>query len=141
MMSDSTVTTVKRMKPTITLSEEDYERLSTLAHAARNKLPDLAADLAEEIGRARVLTKGKVPEHAVCMNSEVEFRDETTHKVRKITLVYPDAADISKGRVSVMTPVGTALVGLPVGHSISWETPAGEVRQLTVLSVGTPQRA
>ena len=98
-------------------------------------MPDLAADLAEEIGRAQVLAKGRRPMHIVCMNSEVEFRDDTTGKIRKVVLVYPGEADISKGKVSVLTPVGTALIGLETGHSITWEAPSGEVRQLTVLAV------
>ena len=98
-------------------------------------MPDLADELADEIGRAHVLAKGKHPQHIVCMNSEVEFRDDTTGKVQKVTLVYPEEADISQRKVSVLTPVGTALIGLRNGHSITWETPNGEVRQLTVLSV------
>jgi regulator of nucleoside diphosphate kinase len=124
-----------RAKPRITLSAEDYERLSALADAVSSRMPDLAADLAEEIGRAHVLAKGRHPEHIVCMNSEVEFRDDTTGKIQKVTLVYPGEADISHGKVSVLTPVGTALIGLRSGHSITWETPTRQVRQLTVLSV------
>jgi regulator of nucleoside diphosphate kinase len=128
-----------RAKPTITLLAEDYERLSILAHAARKRMPDLADELSDEIGRAHVLAKGKHPQHIVCMNSEVEFRDGTTGKVQKVTLVYPDEADISQRKVSVLTPVGTALIGLRNGHSITWKTPNGEVRQLTVLSVRQPR--
>ena len=73
------------------------------------------------------------------MNSEVEFRDDTTGKVQRVTLVYPEEADISQRKISVLTPVGTALIGLRNGHSITWETPNGEVRQLTVMSVREPQ--
>jgi len=128
-----------RAKPTIILSSEDYERLAVLAHAARKRMPDLAEELADEIGRAHVLAKGKHPQHIVCMNSEVEFRDDTTGKVQRVKLVYPEDADISQRKVSVLTPVGTALIGLRNGHSITWQTPNGEVRQLTVLSVREPQ--
>jgi regulator of nucleoside diphosphate kinase len=122
-------------RPLIILSADDYERLSALAHAARKRMPDLAADLAEEIGRAHVLAKGSDPEHVVCMNSEVEFRDDTTARVQTVRLVYPEAADIAVGKISVLTPVGTALIGLPEGQSITWENPTGELRQLTVLTV------
>jgi len=128
-------------KPTITLSAEDYERLSLLAHAARKRMPDLADELANEIGRAHVLAKGRQPQHIVSMNSQVEFRDDTTGKVQTVTLVYPEDADISQRKVSVLTPVGTALIGLQTGHSIIWETPIGEVRQLTVLAVREPHAA
>ena len=123
------------LEPRITLLADEYVRLSALAQMARNRMPDLAAGLAEEIERAHVLAKGSHPKHIVCMNSEVEFRDHTTGKVRKVLLVYPEEADISNGKVSVLTPVGTALIGLQAGQSITWETPSGEVRQLTVLAV------
>jgi regulator of nucleoside diphosphate kinase len=140
-MTIGNMMTIERTKPTIILSAEDYERLSTLAHAARKRMPDLADELAEEIGRARVLAKGDHPQHIVCMNSEVEFRDDTTGKVQKVTLVYPEEADILQRKVSVLTPVGTALIGLRDGNSITWEAPNGELRQLTVLSVKGPPSA
>ena len=73
------------------------------------------------------------------MNSEVEFRDESTGKVQRLILVYPNEADIAEGKLSVLTPVGTALIGVRVGDSIGWETPSGEFRRLTVLSAGEPQ--
>jgi regulator of nucleoside diphosphate kinase len=131
--------TPHRVKPSIVLSAHDYERLSVLAHAARKHMPDLADELADEVGRARVLAKGERPQHVVCMNSEVEFRDDTTGKIQRVTLVYPEHADISQRKVSVLTPVGTALIGLEEDSSIIWETPNGEVRQLTVLSIRNPQ--
>ena len=124
-----------RGNSTIILRANDYERLANLAHAARKLSPHLADQLADEVGRARVLAEGKYPQDIVCMNSKVEFRDDTTGKVQKVMLVYPEEADISQRKISVLTPVGTALIGLRTGHSIMWETPNGEPRQLTVLSV------
>jgi regulator of nucleoside diphosphate kinase len=141
MTIDNVMNRGSRAKPTIVLSAEDYERLSALAHAARKRMPDLADGLADEIERANVLAKGKHPLHIVCMNSEVEFRDDTTGKVQRVTLVYPGEADISQRKVSVLTPVGTALIGLQTGHSITWEAPNGEPRQLTVLLVREPDAA
>jgi len=138
-MSVENMMPTERAKPTIILSADDYERLSILAHAARKRLPDLADELADEIARARVLAKGEHPRHVVSMNSQVEFRDDTTGRVQKVTLVYPEHADISLRKISVLTPVGTALIGLENGQSITWETPSGESRQLTVLSVRQPQ--
>ena len=125
-------------KPVIVLSAQDYKRLSTLAYAASKRVHDLAHELVLEIERARVLTEGEHAPDTVCMNSEVAFRDEKTGKVRDVRLVYPEDADISQRRISVLTPVGTALIGLQKGHSIAWKTPHGEVRQLTVLSVRAP---
>ena len=124
-----------QQKPPIVLSAGDYERLSGLAYVAMNRMPSLAAALTEELERAQVLPKGRQPEHIVYMNSEVEFRNDNSGRIQKVTLVYPGDADISEGKVSVLTPVGTALIGLRTGQSITWETPTGEVRQLTVLEV------
>lgn len=126
------------VKPRITLTANDYERLSLLARAAATRMPDLVSVLTEELERAHVLADGR-PEKTVCMGSEVEFRNDATGKVQTLTLVYPDAADISQGRISVLTPVGTALIGLSVGNSMTWETRNGDIRRLTVLQVREPQ--
>ena len=128
-------------KPRITLTAQDHEKLWVLARAAENTMPDAAAVLSDELDRAHVLARGRHPEHIVCMGCAVEFRDDTTGKVQTVTLVYPDEADISKGRISVLTPIGTALIGLRAGHSITWETRTGDLRRLTVLQVREPQLA
>ena len=70
------------------------------------------------------------------MGCEVEFRDDTTGKVQSMMLVYPADADIARGKISVLTPVGTALIGLSAGKSINWETRTGDLKRLTVLQVG-----
>lgn len=72
------------------------------------------------------------------MESEVTFRDDATGLQKQVTLVYPNAADIDAGRVSVLTPIGAALIGLSAGQAISFETPSGEQRSLTVLDVRGP---
>lgn len=122
-------------KPRIILTWADHERLSSLLNAALDRMPDVAATLAEELERAQVLPEGRCPDDVVCMGREVEFRDDTTGKVMRQVLVYPDAADIERGRISVLTPVGTALIGLSLGQSITWQTRAGELKRLTVLGV------
>jgi regulator of nucleoside diphosphate kinase len=128
------------IKPRITLAADDYGRLSLLVRAAAVTMPDLASVLAIELERAHVLADGR-PKQTVCMGSEVEFRDGSTGNVQTVTLVYPAAADISRRRISVLTPVGTGLIGLRAGDSITWETGLGEDRRLTVLQVRDPQRA
>ncbi|UQR62394.1 nucleoside diphosphate kinase regulator [Bradyrhizobium sp. C-145] len=125
----------KHLKPSITLTASDHERLSDLVRAAMNNMPDVASGLADEIERAHVVTKGRHPIDAVCMGSEVKFRDDTSGRIQKAILVYPDQADISQGKISVLTPIGTALIGLRAGSSITWETRTGELRRLTVLEV------
>ena len=121
-------------KPRITLTAKDYERLVLLTRAAAERTPEVASTLADELDRAHVLAnqdRGR----SVCMGSVVEFQDDTTGKVQTVTLVYPGEADILQRKVSVLTPVGTALIGLAANDSITWETRTGELRQLTVLKV------
>jgi regulator of nucleoside diphosphate kinase len=104
-----------------------------------NTMPDVAASLVDELDRAHVLAKGRRPIDVVCMGSEVEFRDDTTGRIQKVSLVYPGEADIEQGKISVLTPIGTALIGLAVGQSINWETRNGDLKRLTVLKVREPE--
>lgn len=138
MTMESTAAEARHLSPHITLSLDDYERLSALVKTAMISAPGLAEILAGEIARAHVLGAGKCPQDVVTMHSDVEFRDDRTGRVQVMRLVYPAESDVSKGRLSVLTPVGAALIGVRVGEAISWETPAGEVRTLTVLSVRDP---
>jgi regulator of nucleoside diphosphate kinase len=69
------------------------------------------------------------------MNSRVVFEDETTGERREITLVYPKQADIGSGKVSVLVPVGTALLGVRVGQSIDWELPNGAKHRYKVVAI------
>jgi regulator of nucleoside diphosphate kinase len=130
-----------RKHPRITLTAEDNDRLSSLVRAAMDKMPDIASYLADELDRASVLPKGRVAADTVRMGSHLEYRDETLGTVRTATLVYPDEADISQGKISVLTPIGIALIGLKVGQSITWETRNGVVKELTLLEVRQPQYA
>ena len=140
-MSIQSATTISgEIKPRIILTASDHERLSLLARAAETKMPDLVSVLAEELDRAEILPHG-YPEHTVCMGSEVEFREDTTGRVQTVTLVFPGDADIAQRKISVLTPVGTALIGMRAGDSISFEARDGELRRLTVLSAGQPQPA
>ena len=123
-------------------SESGSRRRATLAGArstTTSSRADVAAILTEELDRAHVLAEGRRPEHTVCMGCEVAFRDDTTGKVQTATLVYPGEADISKGKISVLTPIGTALIGLRAGGSITCETRTGDLRRLTVLQLREPQ--
>jgi regulator of nucleoside diphosphate kinase len=131
----------KHLKPLITLTANDHERLSGLVRAAMNNMPDMASGLADEIERAHVMAKGRHPIDVVSMGSEVKFRDDTSGKIQKVFLVYPGQADISQDKISVLTPIGTALIGLQVGSSITWETRTGELKRLTVLEVREAQPA
>jgi regulator of nucleoside diphosphate kinase len=121
--------------PPITLTTADSERLSRLADAAAETFPRTADFLGREINRAQIVDRTEALPGLVKMDSEVEFRDDVTGQVRTIRLVYPQDADMSAGRISVLTPVGAALIGLSAGQSIEWQAPSGGWRSLTVLSV------
>lgn len=122
-------------QPRVIMTAADHEGLSVLVNAASNTMPAIASELAEELERAHVLAKGRQPVDVVCMGCEVEFRDDMTGRMQTVILVYPSEADIAQGKISVLTPIGTALIGLPVGKSINWTTRTGELKRLTVIQV------
>jgi regulator of nucleoside diphosphate kinase len=101
-------------------------------------MPEVAEFLQLELERAHVLTKAKRAAGHVAMGSRLSYRDETTGRVQQVTLVYPPEADIAQGRISVLTPIGAALIGIKAGDGIDWTTRSGEVRHLTVLEVEDP---
>ena len=126
--------------PPITMSTSDVEGLQRLATAAASKFPRTADFLRREVDRANLMERGMKVPGLVMMGSRVEFRDEEAGHVRCVTLVYPHEADLDAGRISVLTPVGAALIGLSVGQSIEWQSPTGGWRSLTVLRVHDPER-
>lgn len=123
-------------RPPLVLSETDAERLSALAMQNEAAHPATAGLLLDEIERAQVRADHRVPADVVGMNSTVEFLDEAHGEPRTVRLVYPHEADIAAGRISIMTPVGAALIGLKAGQSILWPDRVGETRVLRILKVG-----
>jgi regulator of nucleoside diphosphate kinase len=124
------------MRPPIAIDANHLARLSALSSMTSGPMVEVSEYLREELDRAHVLPAEKLRPDIVNLGSHVEFRDEQTGKVREIILVYPADADIARRRVSVLTPVGTALLGLSVSQTISFHTRTGERRELTVLKVG-----
>lgn len=123
-------------KPTIYLTQLDLDRLYDLLEAyAAGAQGGRFEKLENELARATVITGGQIPRDVVTMNSRVIFEDETSGERQEITLVYPSKADISMGRISILVPVGTALLGLRVGQSIEWELPNGQRRRYRVIAV------
>ena len=92
-------------------------------------------DLEAELDNAEVVPSGRVPPDVVTMNSRVRFEDVASGESREITIVFPEDADASLGKVSVLAPVGTALLGLAEGQTISWPFPDGTSRQLRVVEI------
>ena len=120
--------------PPIVMSSLDWDRLDQLmAEPANRRLP-VAAALQRELDRARIVEPNEVPPEVVTMNSTIRFMDETSKAESELTLVYPVAAGAA-GTVSVLAPVGSALLGLSVGQTIAWPMPGGRTAQLRVLEV------
>lgn len=121
-------------QPAITVSRLDLERIEALiermphADAARHDA------LMAELDRATVLEPADMPRNVVTMNSTVSFTDDAGGAPMTLTLVYPNAAG-KQGTVSILAPVGSALLGLAKGKHIDWPTPDGKTRRLTVLSI------
>ena len=124
-------------QPLILITTDDVNCLTLLANASMTRFPRVADFLAREIDRANVVPGQVDLRGVVRMGSRVTYRDETTGRVREVTLVYPHEADIDQNRISVLTPIGAALIGLSIGQSIKFETPKLEMRSLTVLDVQT----
>jgi regulator of nucleoside diphosphate kinase len=119
--------------PRIVLSRFDQERLERLLDKVGPR-PDLDA-LREEIERAEIVEPEAVPRNVVTMNSRVRFVDEESNRESEVTLVFPGQADIESDRISVLAPVGSALLGLSVGDSIHWPLPNARKRRLRVIAV------
>ena len=123
--------------PTIIIDEVEHDRLTSLAERAVDSAPDAASILRAEMRRATVVPVDKVPFSVIRMGSRVEFTFDGGHP-RDVVLVYPAGANISEGRVSVLTPIGAALIGLAKGQSITWKANDGRLHKLTVLRVVPP---
>ena len=128
------------LTPEIIVGEADHKQLNILAMAGLNHTPDQSDDLLYELERARILSDAEVPADIVRMGSAVRYRTDNGQE-HAVTLVYPVDADIAAGRISIMTPVGTALIGLRVGQSISWRSRDNRKHMLTVLAVRQPVAA
>jgi regulator of nucleoside diphosphate kinase len=123
-----------RPMPAIIVSDADQERLVGVAMAAIDRIPGVAEDLLAEMDRATVVAADALPSNVVRMGSTVTY-GTADGRTRRVTLVFGGEADIARDRISILTPVGTALIGLAVGQSITWTTRDGREQELSVLSV------
>lgn len=124
------------MSSKILIGETDLARLRALLDASSTGRDDEALDaLDAELARAVVLPPKDIPSHVVTMNSHVVFEEEETGKRREVTLVYPKDANANEGKISILAPVGSALLGLSVGQSIRWPLPGGKVKHYKIVEV------
>src|SRR5690606_3223251 len=123
--------------PAIVLSEADHDMLNRLAMASLDRTPEVSDTLLSELDRAKVVADSEVPQDIARMGSSIRYRTDSGQE-QTVTLVYPADADIALGRVSVMTPIGTALIGLRAGQAISWRDRSDKRHVLTVVEVKPP---
>jgi regulator of nucleoside diphosphate kinase len=122
---------------TIYITEYDMERLSDLLEEAkrieRNNNQYLN-QLEQELARAQVVRPTDVPGDVITMNSTVSLRDLDADEEMTVTLVFPQDADIAQSKISVLAPIGTAMLGYRVGDIFTWQVPDG-VRRLQVEKI------
>jgi regulator of nucleoside diphosphate kinase len=125
----------------IYIGHDDYAKLRLLIAAAlKSNATAALKKLREELDRAAVVDPAALPADIVTMESKVEFEDLATSEVEEYTITFPDRADVERKRISILAPIGTALLGCRVGDIVNWSTPGG-VRQLKVRRVTAPATA
>lgn len=122
-------------RPAIIINEFDAERIDRLLEKPEWANSAVAQALNDELDRAQMCSPQEMPHNVVSMNSQVRFRDLTTNDERVRTLVFPANMTDSATQLSVLAPVGAALLGLRVGDAIHWTLPNGTETHLEVLEL------
>ena len=120
---------MQKIKEKLVLSKNDYEIImaNIKNHQGRNSFNRQNADeLKDELKKAKLVLKDEVPGDVVRLNSHVTIRDEKENKLIEITVVTPEKADIKLRKISVLSPIGTALIGYRKGDRVMWKVPAGK---------------
>ncbi|MDW7749015.1 nucleoside diphosphate kinase regulator [Halomonas sp.] len=122
-------------RPPIIINRLDAERLQRLIDEADDKDLAVARSLEEELVRGEVVDPEEIPEDVVSMCSQVQFTDLDRNRQIIRTLVYPHALATTEDGISVMAPVGAALLGLRIGDTIDWPLPGGREVQLRIDAI------
>jgi len=123
------------MKPNIIVSSLDAERLEILLDALPPAEAAAHDGLLDELGRAEIVAPQDMPPGVVTMNSTVRFEIDTPREELRLTLAYPRDMANTTDAISILTPVGTALLGLSVGDAIDWPRPDGQLARVRILEV------
>jgi regulator of nucleoside diphosphate kinase len=122
---------MRNLEQDIVITNIDLQRLQPVLDQHDTPAAD---SLEAELSRARVVDQRDVPADVVTMNSEVVYEDCATFQTRRVRVVYPKDADASRGYVSVLAPIGSALLGLRVNQTIEWQVPKG-TRRIRVVEI------
>lgn len=122
------------LRPPILISEPEQRQLAKLARSVESRMPEIADELLSELERADICQPGEMPPNVVKMYSMVRFTTDkgTDHRMQ---LVYPEDSDVIRDRLSILSPIGTALIGLSEGQIMHWTDRAGQPRWLKVVAV------
>ena len=112
----------------ITVSEGDALRLRRMVQASERLPAENIERLKSELDRARVVPAATLPPDVITMNATVELEDLDDGELMTYTLVYPEHADAAAGRISILAPLGMAMLGYKVGDEFTWPVPAGTLR-------------
>jgi len=123
------------LPPSIVVSRRDASRLEALLDAPQWQNDATAQALLGELVRAQIVDDADMPAGVVGMHSRVECVDDNSGERHSLTLVFPHEADAGAGRISILAPVGSALLGLAIDQSIDWTTPQGRPLRLRVTDV------
>lgn len=121
----------------IQITEFDLSRLKKLlwdAQSTEYRKSEYLERLQMEIDRAEVVSPQDIPNDVITMNSTVSLEDFDTKEEEIYTLVFPENADLRQGKISVLAPIGTAMLGYEVGDIFEWDVPAGK-RKLQVKRI------
>ena len=128
---------MQKIKGRLMLAKEDYDIIMSYLRRGLRTITFNRRDAEElegELKRAKVVAKEKLPDDVVRLNSTVTIKEEKENKVMEVMVVVPEKADIRQKKISIMSPIGTALIGFAKGHQVKWKVPAGN-KTFTIMEV------
>ena len=128
---------MKKLNNQLVLMKDDYNLLKTYLNNRSGKTTfdrQNAEDLLAELKKAKLVSKDEFPANVVRLNSTVRIKPEDKDYVMELMIVTPDKADIKERKISIMSPIGTALIGFRQGENVKWQVPSGK-KTFTILEV------
>lgn len=128
---------MQKLNNTLILRKDDYNLLTSYLSSWRgNSVVDRrnAEELRAELRRATLVNKEEFPHDVVRLNSIVKIKSEDKNEVMELKIVTPDKANIKENKISIMAPIGTALIGFRQGQKVKWRVPSGK-KTFTILEV------
>jgi regulator of nucleoside diphosphate kinase len=123
--------------PSIFITKDDAEKLNALFQEvdyAEYRGSSYLKMLAGELRRAKIVESNELPPDVITLNSTAVLKDMKTGEVVTYTLVFPELSDVSQGKISILAPIGTAMLGYRVGDVFEWDTPGGK-RSIQVMRI------